>query len=391
METLQDLFREKVKPNNYFGSRNDKIKRYSLISNSTLKLLHELKRRKNICNSNILIIFVKCLEEANESMKPNFQPVIDSLDKIYSDYKFPYCLNSYNQNRTDDVINCLRENYQLIINVCSDRLNLFSKPYIPENVSIDVSIDSKTKKILISNYDFQNIEYNKILLEEIIKVYKCDSILNDIFVDSKECYSDCLCKARDRINISQGPYSPYFGKLVNIQNTSFDIFESLCTKLDKYYDTFESQCPNTYRPKNDNGRNIKDNWLRIKAKWTDIMAINFSELAKLYYVLQETISDVLKYFDYLNYRVNLNSNKYRPNVSLSPYFDHALDKIFDRLSTIFNGNETMIIMYFYFFDKEIGKEIFSYEMEDEDFYLRFYPDYKPTPTLTVNDWKVLFP
>lgn len=347
MDSTRENFRKLLKPTNYFGSSNNK--KDHIVYDDTLRLLKNLANRRSKYDTNLIISFVKCLEEDNTVYQEDRKELISKLDEIYRAYKFPYCLDTDIDNRTNAILKCIIDNYQLI---CNNRTYLIQRPCFPPDVSICVTSSTEPQRISLANYNFcESNSKNQEMLNHIREVYQSESFCNYIQFDSEMNLSDYLYNVREKINNTNGIDKACFVKPVNLLDNSFRSIKPLYEKLKACYDAFISTRPATYRPKTDSGKKDRDNFLKIKSKWTDILCVNQEKLIESYSQFSDILHSISDYYDYLEYYINPNSdNKCTCIVPLQTSNDE-LDKIFDTITTIFNKDGTMIAMFFFFFDK----------------------------------------
>lgn len=354
MDSPRDIFRKIVEPTNYFGSSNNKDKRFNTIHEETLKLLKSLSQRRYTYDSNLIITFVKCLEEDDRLYKDGCQKFVSKLDELYYAHKFPYYRDADINNRTNAIIKCIRTNSDLISRILLDRVYLIKEPSFPPNVSMSLSDGEGQLEISLSDYDFaDNDTKNQELLEHIMKAYQSESFSNDTLLDSEMSFHDYLHKIREKINNTNGLDKTCFIKPVNLLDNSFSFVEPLYEKLNACYEDFKSIRPKTYRPKTTTGKEIRDNFLQIKSKWTDIMSGKLDELIKSYLEFYGILNYISGYYDYLEYYINPNLNNKCTYVVPPQISNTTLDGILDTITTIFNGDKKMVAMCFFFFDKEV--------------------------------------
>lgn len=376
MDTFQEFILTTAKPNNYFGSSNNKDKRYATSYDTTLRLLKSLSQRRLRYQSNLVISFVKYLEEDNKAYNDDYQNFIRKLDDIYYAHKFPYCQDSDNSNRMHDIIQYMQENSFLIHKICSNRIFLTQRPTLPQQVSITLSNNSKSEEIVLSKYRFyDNKEKDIELLKGIADAYHEHDLCNDdLFVSTMYC-SDYLRKIREKIYSSNIIDNSRFLEPVNLHDASFSFVESLYEEIQDCYNAFMQHRPKTYRPKTETGKTAKDNWLKTKSIWTDSMVANSAKLLELYSILSYILNCISNYYALLEQFTEPSHVTKCKHINLSPNFNAALCEIFNDLKSIFNKNKIMIAMCFFFFDKEILSHINSIELNTTDYYKKLYPDY----------------
>lgn len=378
----QEDFLSKVNHTNYFGSSNNKDKRFNTIHEETLKLLKSLSQRRYTYDSNLIITFVKCLEEDDRLYKNGCKKFVSELDELYYAHKFPYCRDADINNRINAIIKCIRTNDNLIYRILRDRVYLIQEPSFPPNVSMSLSDGEGQLEISLSDYNFsENDTKNQELLEHIIKAYQSESFCNDTLLDSEMSFYDYLNNVREKINNTNGLDKTCFIKPVNLFDNSFSFIEPLYEKLNAYYEDFKNLRPKTYRPKTTTGKEARDSFLHIKSKWTDIMSGKLDELTKSYLEFYGILNCISSYYDYLEYYNNPNLYNKCTYVVPPQISNTTLDDIFDTITTIFNGDTTMVAMYFFFFDKEglpIAKDHFTYNYPYyEDIHPNYFLKYQP--------------
>ncbi len=395
MNNTQDDFLSIVNHTNYFGSSNNKDNRFNTVHEETLKLLKSLSQRRYKYDSNLIITFTKYLEEDDRLYKDDCKKFVSKLDDIYKDYKFPYCLNYDIDNRTNAIFKCIKENNELLNRILLNRVFLIQKPSFPQNVSMSVSDGEGQIEISLSDYNFaENEDNNQELLEHIMKAYQSESFCNDIQFDSEMNLSDYLYNVREKINNTNGIDKACFVKPVNLHDDSFRSIEPLYEKLNACYEDFKSIRPKTYRPKTTTGKEIKDNFLQIKSKWTDIMSGKLDELIKSYLEFYGILNYISGYYDYLEYYINPNLNNKCTYVVPPQISNTTLDGILDTITTIFNGDKKMVAMCFFFFDKEvlpIAKDRLTYNsLYYEDIRPGYFFESQPLDDAFIKDLNLKF-